>query len=102
MASYKEIQEKIAQLQQEAEQLRKKELADVIADIRQKMITYGISVEDIGKLPSTKKARKPSISRGVPKYRNPATGTTWTGKGKSPQWVRDYEASGKSRDDLLI
>ena len=27
---------------------------------------------------------------------------TWTGRGKAPKWVTEWEASGKSRDGLLI
>jgi DNA-binding protein H-NS len=34
---------------------------------------------------------------GAPKYRDPATGATWTGRGKPPNWI-----NGKDRDSMLI
>ena len=42
------------------------------------------------------KGRKP-IGKVAPKYRDPATGDTWTGRGKAPRWI-----AGKNRDDFLI
>ncbi|MGD7248155.1 H-NS family nucleoid-associated regulatory protein, partial [Ralstonia pseudosolanacearum] len=32
----------------------------------------------------------------VPKYRDPKTGATWTGRGRAPAWI------GKNRDKYLI
>ncbi len=51
--------------------------------------------------------RKPRADKGIklpPKYRNPEDpDKTWSGKGRAPQWVLDYERKkGKKRDDLLI
>jgi DNA-binding protein H-NS len=44
------------------------------------------------------KVRRPA----KPKYRNPADGTTWTGRGVRPKWVQAHLDSGKSLDSLLI
>ena len=33
----------------------------------------------------------------APKYRDPATGQTWTGRGKAPKWI-----DGKDRSKYLI
>lgn len=42
-------------------------------------------------------------ARPVPKYRHPATGETWSGRGKRPKWVEVYTLiSGRSLDDLLL
>ena len=43
-----------------------------------------------------KAAKKQTV--GVPKYRDAATGKTWTGRGKPPTWI----AGAKNRDDYLI
>jgi hypothetical protein len=45
-----------------------------------------------------KKASKTNASTGVPKYRDPKTGKTWTGRGKPPTWI----AGAKNRDAYLI
>ena len=52
MTTYKELQSQIEKLQKEAEQARKTELANAIAEIHAKMKEYGISAEDLrGKPP---------------------------------------------------
>lgn len=37
-----------------------------------------------------------------PKYRNPASGETWTGRGKRPRWFSAALAAGKKEKDYLI
>jgi DNA-binding protein H-NS len=38
-----------------------------------------------------------------PKYLNPADATqTWSGRGRKPQWVRDWEAAGKDLSKTAI
>ena len=37
-----------------------------------------------------------------PKYRNPSTGETWTGRGKRPRWFAAALAAGKKEKDFLI
>jgi DNA-binding protein H-NS len=36
----------------------------------------------------------------VPKYKHPDSDKAWTGRGKQPQWVRDYVATHGSVDSL--
>lgn len=43
------------------------------------------------------KRKAASASKGPPKYRDPATGETWTGRGKEPTWIRN-----KLRANFLI
>lgn len=39
----------------------------------------------------------------APKYRNPADASqTWTGRGRPPKWIVDFEAAGNTRDSALI
>lgn len=48
---------------------------------------------------SIKKAKTASS----PKYQNPENPLlTWTGRGRQPAWLKQAEASGKSRDEFLI
>ena len=67
-----------------------------LAELEKKAADMGFSLNE---LMGAGKARKVS----PPKYRNPADASqTWTGRGRTPQWMKDLEASGKSRDDALI
>lgn len=50
-----------------------------------------------------KKARGRKAGKVAPKYRNPKDASmTWTGRGRSPVWVRDHEKKHGNRDALLI
>lgn len=102
MSSYKELQEKIAQLQVEAEKVRKQEISNVIAELKAKMVEFGIGCEDLGCGGKTRGRKKSSASASPAKYRNPATGETWTGKGRRPKWIVDAEQHGKGAKDFLI
>ena len=47
MATYSELMAQAQALMAQAEQVRKQELANVIADIKAKMKEYGITLEDL-------------------------------------------------------
>lgn len=73
--------------------------AEALAEIRATMREYQISVEDLGL--TGKPVREPKV-KGAPKYRDPVTQQTWSGRGKRPQWIHDALAAGKSLADLAI
>jgi len=52
----------------------------------------------------TKKTKKTRDKRSVvaPKYRDAATGMTWTGRGKQPKWLAAYIKEGKKLADFAI
>ncbi|MHB1669527.1 H-NS histone family protein [Thiomonas sp.] len=89
--TYAELQAQIAQLTAQANAARRIELASVIAEIQHKMVDYGITLEDLG-------GKRASFRKGSPapvKYRHPATGQTWTGRGKHPRWLAAEIAAGQ-------
>lgn len=95
MPSYLEIQAQIAELQKQAEAVRAEELAGAKTKIASIMREHGLTLADLGAVGKTKvqKPRQP-----VPaKYKNPETGETWTGRGRSPVWL-----NGKNKNDYLI
>ncbi len=100
MSRYKELQEQIAALQKLAEEARKEEIAAVIAEIKAKMVEYGITVEDLGLTPRGRGRKKGSI--GAAKFRNPVTGEQWSGKGRKPGWLVRALAEGRSIDEFRI
>lgn len=106
MASYKELMDQAKQLMQQAEELRKSELKEVVANIRSMMTEYGLTVEDLGfsRTVSTKAPANPKVQK-EPKYANPANPneTYGGGRGVKPKWVLDYLAvEGHKIEDLLI
>lgn len=112
-----QIEAQIARLQAQAEAVRQKEMAGVIARIKDAIAHYGLTAEDLGlgakrqatqrkaaaptdskraakrtKLPKPRKAR-PSFSDGV---------NTWSGMGPKPKWFKEALAAGKSLEDLTV
>ena len=110
--SLKQVLGQIAKLEREAAILRSKEVAGVVARIKEAIGHYGLSVEDLFGKASGKAARKrrsaqtgrparAAKSKLAPKYRDEA-GNTWGGIGKRPNWFKQALASGKSPEDLAI
>jgi DNA-binding protein H-NS len=96
MASYKELQAQIEVLTRQAEEARAAELQAVIEDVRAKVAEYGLTEKDIfGRRRGV--AIAPQGSVVPPKYRDPKSGATWSGRGRAPGWLAD-----KNRDKFLI
>lgn len=102
MATYSELMAQAQALMAQAEQARKTELADAIADIKAKMKEYGITVADLGGAAAGAR-RGGKVKSGAPaKYRGP-NGELWAGgPGRKPEWVRSLLAAGKSIEDYRI
>lgn len=97
MSGYQEIMAQIAQLQMQAAQARKAEVAAVIKEIKSKIAEFGLTADDLGL-----SAKQPSgRNKGRIKYTDPATGKGWSGFGKPPNWIKQYEAAGRQRDEFL-
>ena len=99
MATYTELQREISRLMQQAEDARKAEIRAVIADIKAKMLEYGITAADLGSAGRSSRAKGMTVAA---KYKNVATGETWTGRGKMPRWLQAEVAAGRRKEDFLI
>jgi len=104
METYKAVMAQIEKLKSKAEQLRQAEIKGVVDRIREAMAHYGLTAEDLrlsskpgGSAGAGKKGAKKPVMKagklkaatkaGAPKYRDPASGKTWTGRGKPPNWI---------------
>ena len=95
MTTYQEYKAKIAELENLAENARKNEVTKAKEQIATIMRDYGLTIADLGTVANVKpvKTRAP-----VPtKYRDEATGQTWTGRGRAPKWLE-----GKDKNQFLI
>ena len=84
LARKAELEAQIAAAQAEAK-------ADAINKVRELIREHDLTPEDL------QGPAKSKGSVGVAKYRDPATGATWTGRGKPPNWI-----SSKDRAPFLI
>lgn len=107
MPTYVELMAQIEALQKQAEEVRQAEIAGVIAEVRQKIQDYDLTAADLG-FASVAPTRAETASLGdkraavKPKYRDPASGKTWTGRGVMPKWMKAAVEAGRSRDEFLI
>lgn len=112
MSNYQDLLAKKAALEKEAADLEKQlqdarraERSAVIAQIKSLLAEHGLTVADLGLKAGSAKAPGTSANAGrkvAPKYRNSATGETWTGRGLQPKWVQAAIASGKKLEDFAI
>lgn len=96
---YQQLKNQIAKLEKEAAAARKVEAAEAVATIQALMAEFDLTAEDLGFKSVRKTARAKSAS--TPKYRDPQTGKTWTGRGKPPAWMTAAIAAG-TKEALLI
>jgi DNA-binding protein H-NS len=83
-----------AELAKQLEEHEAAAKAEAIASIKTLMAEHGIKAADLVDADSkaSKAPRKGgSGAKVAPKFRDPATGKTWTGRGLQPKWV-DREA----------
>ncbi|WP_225721342.1 H-NS histone family protein [Candidatus Vallotiella sp. (ex Adelges kitamiensis)] len=97
MSSYQDLLVQREKLEKQIEEAKAKELVRIIEDIKQKMADYGLTLTDLG-FGRGKPAKTNRPRLGVaPKYRDPASGSTWSGRGKPPKWIAE-----KDRNQYLI
>lgn len=88
--SYKELLAQREALEQQIQSVRKAELSEAVAKARQLVAEFGLTESDV--FPASRRASSAQKGSAVaPKYRDPATGATWTGRGKAPTWIRDKD-----------
>jgi DNA-binding protein H-NS len=85
MATYKELQDQIAALQNKAEVTRAEELDGAVQQIKALMEEYGITVQDLSTAAKTK--GKKSKQQSKVQFQD-ANGKTWSGRGRMPDWLK--------------
>jgi DNA-binding protein H-NS len=81
--SYRQVKGRMRALEAQAEQLRRQELREVLAQMRRTIREYGIKPEQLF---------GPDLSDLV-QYRDPETGKTWNGLGRPPNWIKGKDRS---------
>jgi DNA-binding protein H-NS len=97
-SSYKDLLLQREALEKAITDARHREVSDAVAKARALVAEYGLTAQDIfpsGRAP--KAAGTKTTVKVAPKYRDSATGQTWTGRGKAPKWI-----DGKDRAAFAI
>ena len=103
--TYLELKAQAEKLMQQAEEVRKKEIAEVVADIKEKMALYEITAADLGlEAAGGSKRGKKKVGPSTPavvRYRSP-NGDEWSGMGRQPAWIKEAIEQGKSKEDFAV
>jgi DNA-binding protein H-NS len=79
--------------------------ASVINEIKSLMAQHGLTPADLAapsKRGNSGAAAEKEPSKVAIKYRDPESGSTWTGRGLKPRWLVAAIESGRSLDDFLV
>ena len=91
MASLPELLAQKAALEEQIARMKREERSKALEEVRALVEAYGIGAEEI----FAAAARKPRAAKAgvAAKYRNPETGETWSGRGRSPKWLDGKDKS---------
>jgi DNA-binding protein H-NS len=85
-------------LDKQIAELQKRQRGDAIAQALSLINEYGLTAQDL--FTSVKGDKKEKVaSKVAAKYRDPATGKEWSGRGIPPKWI---SSSGKDKVDFII
>ena len=90
MESYQSILAKISVLHKKASELRESEKKRAVAEMRKLIELYDVKASELFSNAPAAAGRAvpaPAKKAAPPKYRDPATGKTWSGRGKRPTWL---------------
>ncbi len=77
-----------AALEAQIDAARKAENSEAIAQVKALVAEHGLTQQDI--FGGAKRGPKASGSV-APKYKDPISGATWSGRGKAPKWIDEKE-----------
>lgn len=102
MATLQELLSQKEALEREIELTKKRERADAIARVRSLMADYGLTLADLGGKAAASSSKAAGGGKVPPKYRNAATGDTWSGRGLQPNWLKAALAAGRKLDEFKV
>ena len=85
--THRELQAQLDELNKRIQAARQEEAAAALEQIRELIVLFGFSPDEVFGRPS----RKPKAARS-PKFRDPVSGRTWSGRGPRPQWLKGDDA----------
>ena len=102
MPSVAELLAQKAALEKQIAEAQREEKSGAIAQVKALMAQHGLTLADLSARPGNA-ARGPKTGAKVAaKYRNTATGDTWSGRGLQPKWLKAALASGKNLTDFAV
>ena len=114
MSTYQELlaqkaalERQAAALAQQIDEARRAERTAVLDQIRALMAEHGVTLAELGGATgktgrSAKTATAKTTRKVAAKYRDAATGHSWSGRGLQPNWLKKALADGRKLDDFRV
>lgn len=101
MSTIQELLAQKAALEKQIADAQRAARTEALTKVRELMAEYGLTAADLtGRVVSAPKAEAPK--KVAAKYRDPATGQSWTGRGLKPKWLQQAINEGKQLSDFAI
>lgn len=98
--SSQELRQLAQDVERELKKRRKDEVKAAQRELKAVAERYGFGLNE---LVGAGGVRGESPARGVPRFRHPDDDSkTWSGRGRKPSWVKEWEATGRALSDLQI
>lgn len=96
-----ELQQLKNDIDKELNQRRKQEAKQAQQELKEVAEKYGFSLSEL--VPSSAAKGTRSNSKGTVRFRHPQDPSkTWSGRGRKPVWVKEWEAAGRSLDEARV
>lgn len=99
------LEQQAAALAQQIEEARRAERSAGLDKIKALMAEHGVTLAELGaakKAGRPAKAAKPVGRKVAAKYRDTATGNSWSGRGLQPNWLKAALAAGRKLEDFAV
>ena len=98
MASLQELLAQRAALDAQISETTDRQRADAIAQVKTLMADFGLTTADL----SSRTPKVAKVSKVAVKYRNQATGETWSGRGLQPKWLKAAINAGAKIEEFHV
>lgn len=102
MPTVAELLAQKAAIEKQIVDAQREEKAGAIAQVRALMAQHGLTLADLSARTTTAARGPKSGGKVAAKYRNAATGDTWSGRGLQPKWLKAALAAGQKLSDFAV
>ena len=104
MASIAQLLEQKAALERQIANAPREAKSAAITQVKTLMAEHGLTMADLAARAPTvaPKAKASGGTKVAVKFRNAATGDTWTGRGLKPKWLKAQLDAGKQLSDFAV
>jgi DNA-binding protein H-NS len=82
---------------------RKEDARKAQQELKEVAEKYGFSLTDLVAGTPSRSASQSGRAKGPVRFQHPSDASkTWTGRGRKPGWIKEWEADGRSLEDLRV